>query len=147
VTSDDEHATDKPDEHAKDKPPGSLTDETQPSGHDPEGATQSEERSGAGAGEAQWECLTCGTVYDEDHGTCPKDDAPLRKVGRHATPQAGKIAHSTENIERPAAGPGDTPEGYRGAKPGSKAEEPADGELQGESPAEPRPPGETSGLG
>ncbi len=113
-------------ESGREKPEGSQIEGEQSSGHEPEGATvtPAEDSSGSGVGEATWECLTCGRVYDEDHGKCPDDDAPLRKVGPHATPQASKIAFSTENIERPASNPNDTPEGFDGADDATRGKEP-----------------------
>ena len=135
-------------DQSKDQPAESRVEGDQPSGHDPEEAVsvEPEERSGSGAGTATWECLTCGRVYDEDLGTCPDDGRPLRKVGPHATPQVMKVAHSDDNIERPASRPEDTPEGYDGAKEATRGEEPAEGQLQGEQAAPPRGPGKTSGL-
>ncbi|HVM35988.1 MAG TPA: hypothetical protein VM784_11670 [Actinomycetota bacterium] len=134
-------------EKGNDQPAESKVDEYAPKYPEPPEAieVESEDRSGAGIGPSTWECLTCGTVYTEDHVKCPKDGRPLRKVGAHATPQVGKVAHSEENIERPAGGPQDTPEGFDGAKPGTAGEEPVGGTFQGEQAAPPRGPGQTSG--
>lgn len=116
----------------EEQPPGSQVDEYAPKY--PEGeeniVTEPETRSGAGVGTAQWECLTCGQIYDEDHGQCPEDGAPLRKVGKHAAPVAGRISTS-DNIERPASRPDQTPEGYE-SEPATVSEEPEQGKLQGE---------------
>lgn len=135
------------DQERKDQPAESDVDGYAPSYSEPPDAiaVESEDRSGTTFGPSTWECLTCGRVYTEDHVKCPEDGAPLRKVGPAATPQAGKVAHSTENIERPASNPEDTPEG-RSGKPATHGDEPKGGALQGEQAAPPRGPGETSGM-
>lgn len=116
----------------EDQPAGSKVDGYAPKYHEPDDAsvTEPESRSGAGVGTAEWECLTCGHTYTEDHGRCPEDGAPLRKIGEHAAPVAGKISAPT-NIERPASRPDQTPEGYN-PKPATASSEPEQGNVQGE---------------
>lgn len=116
----------------QDQPPGSQVDEYAPKYDEPDDAsvTEPESRSGAGVGTAEWECLTCGGQYTEDHGQCPNCSRPLRKTGEHAAPVAGRISTS-ENIERPASRPDQTPEGYN-PKPATASEEVEQGPLQGE---------------
>jgi hypothetical protein len=105
------------------QPEGSQVDGYAPKYDEPEDAsvTEPESSSGAGVGSAEWECLTCGSVFKEDIGRCTKDGAPLRKTGAHAAPVAGKLSTS-ENIERPASRPDQTPEGYN-PKPATAREE------------------------
>lgn len=116
----------------EDQPEGSKVDGYAPSYDEPDDAsvTAPESRSGAGVGTAEWECLTCGSRFSEDHGKCLKCEAPLRKIGEHAAPVAGKISTS-ENIERPASRPDQTPEGYN-PKPATASKEAEPGGLQGE---------------
>lgn len=116
----------------KDQPSESQVDGYAPKYAEPEDAsvTEPESRSGAGIGTAEWECLTCGTVYTEDVGRCPDDGAPLRKIGAHAAGVAGRIS-TDEQIERPASRPDQTPEGP-GSSPATQSDEPTQGGLQGE---------------
>lgn len=118
--------------HPDQQPEGSQVDGYAPKYDEPEDAsvTEPESRSGSGVGTAEWECLTCGRTHTEDHGRCPDCGAPLRKTGEHAAPVAGKLSTS-ENIERPASRPDQTPEGYN-PKPATASKEPEQGGLSGE---------------
>jgi hypothetical protein len=128
VERDEGHRFGDPEE----QPAESQVDGYAPSYEEPDDAslTEPETRSGAGLGTARWECLTCGSDYNDDHGKCPDCGAPLRKIGAHAAAVAGRIS-TDENIERPASRPDQTPEGP-GDKPATASEEPAQGNLQGE---------------
>lgn len=116
--------------HKDDQPAGSQVDGYAPKYPEPEGSAvvEPETRSGAGVGSGEWECLTCGHRFTEDHGVCPDDGAPLRTIGSAAGPVAGKT--STGENKQMATNPEQTPEGYGEA--GTSSAEPEQGDLQGE---------------
>ncbi len=119
----------------KDQPAASEVDGTSDKYPEPPGATSvaPETESGTkGGGTAEWECLSCGRRFSEDHGTCPDDGAPLRKTGPAAGPVAGKTSESSANIEKPASRAQDTPEGFEGAGTATRGDEPNQGPLGGE---------------
>ncbi len=133
----------------KDQPSESIVDEYATAV--PEGGkavVQPEPGSGKEAAEAErFECLTCGTVYEVDHGTCPNDGAPLRKIGAYSIPTGPKSVVGMKGdqsmIQSPASSGAETGEVE---KPGTRGEEPWDaGTLQGERASSERPPGATSG--
>ncbi|MFN2388958.1 MAG: hypothetical protein ABR575_05055 [Actinomycetota bacterium] len=135
-------------DQTKDQPEESAVDDYAPKYPEPEEATvvEPESRSGMkGAGTAEWECLTCGRTFTEDLGKCPDDGAPLRKTGPAAVAVAQSLQDSSEPIQSPASRAQDTPEGFSGAKPGSRGEEPGEsvgsgGEAQsGQEPKEEMP--------
>jgi hypothetical protein len=128
------------DDQDKEQPSESLVDGYAPKYDEPPGATEipPEKSSGTkGAGTAEWECLSCGNRYDEDHGRCPDCGAPLRKTGPHAAPVGQRHIddeNRAEPIVMPASTAEDTPEGK--GKAGSRGEESSEGTLQGERSAD-----------
>ncbi|MGI8425459.1 MAG: hypothetical protein ACR2FO_01680 [Actinomycetota bacterium] len=81
-------------EQGREPPAGSRGETGQKEGIDLSPAVPIEAEQAVGI---KWECMSCGTVYDDPIVNCPKDDGAIRKVGISADPvYAERFKDSTE---------------------------------------------------
>jgi len=99
-------------DQGREPPVGSRGETGQKEGIDLSPAVPIEAENALGV---KWECMSCGTVYDDPINNCPKDGGLIRKVGISADPVYSERFKDSNEAAPPSSSSGpDSPAGTTG---------------------------------